>query len=456
MIRTVEDYIKKFNMISPGDEIVAGVSGGADSVCMLLLLLEYSKNCEIDLKVVHINHLIREDASSDADFVKRLCDEHGIRFFLFEEDVEGVAKVLGLSTEEAGRKIRYERFRQVMTTDRAKIAVAHNKNDVAETVLFNIFRGTGLEGLSSLMPVNGDIIRPLLGLSREEIEDYLKEKGQSYRTDSTNLTNDYARNRIRNVILPYVEENITTGSVKHIAQMSEKMFLLRDYVKEQTDAAYDSLVTVFEDESDIDVPGFLKLHEMLQRELLLRVLEKMTPYRKDITSRHVESILTLVEKTGEKRADLPYDLEAVRQYDRLIIRKKKEIRGSSYSFDPDFTNAVCLPDKSMVSFKIFERPVDCEFPKKTYTKWFDYDKIINCVKLRTRQTGDYLTINAQSDKKSLNDYLIDSKIPKEKRDDIPIIADGSHVLWAVGLRISEYYKITDNTKTILEISVDPK
>ena len=353
MIRTVEDYIKKFNMISPGDEIVAGVSGGADSVCMLLLLLEYSKNREIDLKVVHINHLIREDASSDADFVKRLCDEHGIRFFLFEEDVEGVAKALGLSTEEAGRKIRYERFRQVMTTDRAKIAVAHNKNDVAETVLFNIFRGTGLEGLSSLMPVNGDIIRPLLGLSREEIEDYLKEKGQSYRTDSTNLTNDYARNRIRNVILPYVEENITTGSVKHIAQMSEKMFLLRDYVKEQTDAAYDSLVTVFEDESDIDVPGFLKLHEMLQRELLLRVLEKMTPYRKDITSRHVESILTLVEKTGEKRADLPYDLEAVRQYDRLIIRKKKEIRGSSYSFDPDFTNAVSLPDKSMVSFKIF-------------------------------------------------------------------------------------------------------
>ena len=100
--------------------------------------------------------------------------------------------------------------------------------------------------------------------------------------------------------------------------------------------------------------------------------------------------------------------------------------------------------------------MDCEFPKKTYTKWFDYDKIINCVKLRTRQTGDYLTINAQSDKKSLNDYLIDSKIPKEKRDDIPIIADGSHVLWAVGLRISEYYKITDNTKTILEISVDPK
>ena len=126
-------------MISPGEAVVAGVSGGADSVCMFLQLIEYRKECEFDLKVVHINHMIRNDAGNDADFVKDLCDRNGVEFYLFNEDVIKLSKEKGISTEEAGREVRYERFRQVMSSKSAKIAVAHNKNDVAETVLFNIF-----------------------------------------------------------------------------------------------------------------------------------------------------------------------------------------------------------------------------------------------------------------------------------------------------------------------------
>ena len=199
-------------MILPKDEIIAGVSGGADSVCMFLQLIEYRKECEFDLKVVHINHMIRNDAGNDADFVKDLCYRNGVEFYLFNEDVIKLSKEKGISTEEAGREVRYERFRQVMSSKRAKIAVAHNKNDVAETVLFNIFRGTGIEGLASLAPVNGNIIRPLLDLSRDEIEAYLIKKEQPFRTDSTNAECDYARNKIRNVMLPYAEKHTTRKS----------------------------------------------------------------------------------------------------------------------------------------------------------------------------------------------------------------------------------------------------
>jgi len=325
MIPIVKKYIIDNNMISKGDEIIAGISGGADSVCMFLQLLEYRKQCDFTLKVVHINHMIRKDAGEDAAFVKKLCEENGIEFFLFNEAVEETAQRQGISTEEAGRNIRYERFRQVMSRKDAKIAVAHNKNDVAETVLFNIFRGTGLEGLASLTPVNGDIIRPILGMTREEIESYLESISQSYQTDSTNASNNYARNKIRNVILPYADENIASQTAVHIAEMSRKMLLLREYVRKETEKAYTIAAKETDDCVAVNVEKFIELDPMLQGEVILLAFEKLTPHRKDITGQHVEAILNLLEMNGEKRADLPYGLEAVKQYDKVLIRSLTDL-----------------------------------------------------------------------------------------------------------------------------------
>lgn len=225
MLKKIEEFITKYNMISPGDTVTVGVSGGADSVCLLLNLISYSNKVPFSIKVVHINHLIREEAGEDAAFVEKLCRKYELPFFLYEEPVENIAKEEGISTEEAGRKVRYSRFSEI--SDGGKIAVAHNSNDVAETVLFNIFRGTGLEGLASLEPVNGNIIRPLLGVTRQEIEEYLCKHNQTFVTDKTNLMDTYSRNRIRNSILPYAEENIVNGATEHVAALSEKMRLVR-------------------------------------------------------------------------------------------------------------------------------------------------------------------------------------------------------------------------------------
>ena len=453
MIKTVRDYIRQYNMILPKDEIIAGVSGGADSVCMFLQLIEYRKECEFDLKVVHINHMIRNDAGNDADFVKDLCDRNGVEFYLFNEDVIKLSKEKGISTEEAGREVRYERFRQVMSSKRAKIAVAHNKNDVAETVLFNIFRGTGIEGLASLAPVNGNIIRPLLDLSRDEIEAYLIKKEQPFRTDSTNAECDYARNKIRNVMLPYAEKNLSAKSTQHIADLSKKMLLIREYIKKETKKAYLLAVTENEDSSSINLRIFSDLDPMLKREVILLVMERLTPHRKDITGQHVASLLDVIQKEGEKKIDLPYDLEAVKQYDTLTVRKSIADKKEEFEYDIENGSDIRLKDGRTLSVRIFDRDESALIERKTYTKWFDYDKIVNCVKVRNRRAGDYLTINSDMDKKSLKDYLIDSKVAREKRDSIPVIADDSHILWVVGLRISEYYKVSDTTKRILEISV---
>ena len=453
MIKQVEEHIKQYNMVQTGDLIVAGVSGGADSVCMLMQLVEYKNEVDFELKVVHINHLIRDDASLDANFVKELCDRYNIEFLLFEEDVEKQAKELGLSTEEAGRRIRYQRFNEVMANKAGKIAVAHNRNDVAETTLFNIFRGTGIEGLASLLPVNGNIIRPLIGVSRKDIEEYLLNNNQSYRTDSTNATNDYARNKIRNVILPYAENEIVTGATNHVSSLSEKMILVRSYIEKEVNRIYDDIVI---ENKDIEVPiGRMKEQdELIQQELVLKILDKLTIGRKDIGQVHVEAVLSLLDKQGEKKIDLPYNMEAIKQYDKLIVREKSKGSLESLVHDISENSDIELPNEMHIKTKVFLYEPGMLIPQNTYTKWFDYDKITECLKLRTRMPGDYLTVNDKLQKKSLKDYMIDIKIPKDEREKQLIIADSNHVVWVVGYRISEQYKVSDSTKKIIEISVE--
>lgn len=452
MIDGVRRYITEYNMISPGDEVVIGLSGGADSVCLFLNLYEYSKEVDFEIKAVHINHMIREEASEDAEFVRDLCKRYNVPFFLFEEQVEKIAKNEGISTEEAGRKVRYERFRQVMETSAGKVAVAHNSNDVAETVLFNMFRGTGLEGLSSIEPVNGLIIRPLLAVSRAEIEDYLRQKEQSFVTDKTNLTDMYARNKIRNTILPFAEKEIVTGATAHISALSEKMRQVRHFIEAETDKCFSKVAKENGDSIEIDVREFEKLNELMQRQVLLLSMEKLTPYRKDICESHIEQILGIFGKNGEKRVSLPYDLEAVKQYDCLYIRRKSDNKSLGIEACIIEEGEYNLGCGHSVRVRLFPYDGITKVTENPYTKWFDYDKIINCVKVRNRLAGDYLTINERLDRKSLKDYLMDEKIPREERDSIILITDGDHIMWVVGHRISWAYKVTEKTKQIMEIS----
>ncbi len=227
-------YSRTHQLFAPGDGVVLGVSGGADSVCLLFALYGLARELEIGLYVVHVNHGIRGDAARDAAYVETLCRKLEVPFTLVEEDVGAVARRQGCSTEEAGRQVRYEAFyREMERRGAQKIAVAHNAGDRAETMLLNLFRGSGLTGLGSIRPVRERIVRPLLGLERWEIEAYLERRDISWRQDSTNDTDEYTRNRIRRHILPYAEREICSGAAAHLCKAADIFMEIEDYMEEQ-------------------------------------------------------------------------------------------------------------------------------------------------------------------------------------------------------------------------------
>ena len=459
MIKKVTDYMKKYQMVEPGDTIVAGVSGGADSVCLLFVLLEMRDQIPFTLKVVHINHGIREDAGQDAEFVRRLCESYEIPFFLIEEDVERLAKQSGSSTEEEGRRVRYQAFYQTLGADRGKIAVAHNSNDRAETMLFHLFRGTGLSGASGIRPVNGKIIRPLLCITREEIEGWLSERGIPYCTDHTNEEDGYTRNRIRHHILPYAEQEICHGAVAHMNRAADDFMMAEEYLKGETEKAVRRCAWEDGGAIKIRISAFKQEDEYLKGRILLSCIEKAAGAKKDITWAHVQAVEKLFKTSGSKEVHLPHRLVVYKEYDLGMIQRYGKERTYAEEYPVHIPGKITVPGLGIVEFTVFSIDKSQNIPEKTYTKWFDYDKIHSSMSFRTRQKGDYLTVKGNSGKtghKLLQDYFVNEKIPREERNLIYILTEGSHVLWIPGYRISEDYKVNKETCTILQVTVPDK
>ncbi len=460
--KKVKEYIAEHKMISDGDIVVAGVSGGADSVCMVVILWELLKEMDFKLYAVHVHHGIREEADLDADYVQKLCSKLEIPFFLKKVDMKGYAKENGLSPEEAGRRLRYQTFEEAAAQAAPgcsyKIAVAHNNNDRAETLLFNLFRGSGLKGLGSIRPVREQIIRPLLCLDRTEIEAYLERNNIEFRIDSTNDEDTYTRNRIRHHIIPYAEEQICKNAVTHLGDTADILAETEAFVQKQTTYVYKKCVTgETGKELTLDLNFFRAEDRYLQKTVLLRCMEQLTPHRKDITKEHIEALLEVTGKDGCKEISLPYGLKAYKEYDRLVICDKHDIPEYPPVSIP-IPGEVTVPELGVLTFKYLNREeLFCKkgqiIPEKTYTKWFDCDKITRALLLRTRQKGDYLTINNDMQKKSVKEYMVNEKIPKIQRERIYLLADGAHILWIPGYRISQYYKVDENTKRILQVQL---
>ena len=457
-------------MISPGHRIVAGVSGGADSVCLLFVLLEYAKKRKFELAVVHVNHGLREDAGEDAEFVRKLCLQEGVPFFLREVNVGELAAREKRSMEEAGRMVRYQAFREVAESLCAdRIAVAHNANDRAETMLFHLFRGSGIKGLCAIPPMREQIIRPLLCLERSEIECYLTERGISYRTDSTNDEDSYTRNRIRHHILPVAEQEVSSRAVAHMCRTADALSELEEYLELQTMEAEKSCVEPLTVDSAllmINVERFGQLHIALRKRLLLALLKDMAPGGKDISAVHMEDVLALFEKEGNPRIDLPFGIRAVRRYGVVFLERGQEPCGKTdcllhqkIELPPAETSeplSFDLGTAGQAELSVFFVKNGQKVLRNEYTKWFDCDRILESPVFRFRQVGDYFSLadgRGGTVHKSLKDYMINEKIPREDRDRMLLLAEGNHVLWLAGYRISEYYKVTENTKRILQVKL---
>lgn len=457
-LKTVCNFIETNSLIEKGDTIVAGVSGGADSVCLFMVLMAIREEYELTVKVVCVDHGLRKEAADEIRYVKKLCDENRVVFIEKKADVAGYAAQNGLGTEEAGRILRYGFFNEVAKScggKGAKIAIAHNKNDVAETLLFNLFRGTGPKGLASLRPERGGIIRPLLCVERKEIEAFLAEEGVSFYTDASNLTDDYSRNRIRHHILEYAEKELNEGAVAHVAEAARFSGELNDFVEKEAAKRLDEiLVKLSPDEILLKRNGISEEDPYISKVLIKKCIDMMVPNNKDITARHLEQVRNISRKNMKGEADLPYGIHVTATQD-LIRFTLGEQEKQSFSIEiKDEQGSVRIPGIGKVSWRTESRTEDFRVFEKQYTKCFDYDKITEVLTLRTAEKGDYLTVNRALQKKKLSDYFINEKIPSFERENKLLLADGNHIWWVIGMRISEYPKVSETTKRILYISLE--
>ncbi len=452
----IYSYIKENKMLAAGDTVCVGLSGGADSVCLLQLLYELKERLDISVTAFHVNHRMRgEESDADERYVLELCRQRGIEVKTFSFDVVSVASEMKKGTEETGRILRRRAAAECIETGFAtKIALAHHINDRAETFMFNLARGSSLKGLKGISAVNGYFIRPLLCMTRDEIENELRIRDIRWCTDSTNLTDDYSRNKIRLNILPYFEKNINSRSIEHISLAARDIEEANEIIEELAASKEESLTKTGHDEILI-LPDILKEKKLIAGCIIMRALKKLTGTVVDLTREHVSDIFRLIELQSGKEISLPYEILAYRSYDGVVLCKKASKNSK------DRTEDIILNTEGRTAFNglCFEcsildaENIKDEIPKKRYTKWFDYDKISGGITLRFRKNGDYFISDGQLHKKKLKDYFIDNKIPREKRDDIVCAADGSKILWIIGCRISEDIKITENTKKILEIRV---
>lgn len=453
-------FIDKFHLLSPGSGVVIGLSGGADSVALLEVLCSLQEELSLRLAAVHVHHGIRQAAQEDAEFCRKICFEKQVAFFCEYVDVPEMARMQGLSEEEAGRNARYrifEEYRRKLQMD--VIAVAHHQNDQAETVLFQLFRGSGLRGLSGMQPRRENIIRPLLGVTRAEIEAYLHEKKADYVTDETNAQDSYSRNKIRHHILPIAEE-ISNGAAEHMSQTAGQLREVLDYMAQQAGVFLDAYGELTEQELKISMEALADKHIALQKMIVTEAIAKVLESRRDITERHIDSILALLSKGGEKTVHLPNGGVVIKSYQQLIFKgaaEKNDYAPADFSkikIEPDQTyileNGIILETRLILDNNLEN------IPKNDCIKWFDYDKIIGVLFLRTREQGDFLTIRDDGGRKSLQDYLVNEKVPKSERDRQLLLADGQHVVWVVGKRISAHYKVTEHTKKILEVHIGGK
>ena len=475
----IRNRISALEMLPPrGGRVLAGVSGGADSVCLLLVLAALREDLDFDLRAIHIHHGLRERAGEDLIFTKDLCAGLQVPCRIEYVDAADYAAGHSLGVEEACRILRYQCFEQACLEWEAeepgpdgqarscRIAVAHHMEDQAETILFHICRGSSIAGLRGMLPVSGRLIRPLLDETRDRIETYLREKRQTWRTDETNLDPSYTRNRLRLQILPLLEQYVNPAALRHLARLGTEAARTEEYLAARTEEALDRCRIPAEGDSGTDrrrndnrtgvfVSRLLQEPGLLQQRILYLLLTGAAGRKKDIGEVHILALLKLACTPGSGRLDLPAGVTALKSYDRLVFRGPgTEAAGT----DPESglldreTGLPVSEEAYRVTVFPFSGDMDA-IPRNKYTNWVDYDKITTLPVFRKRREGDRITILADGRSKKLARVMIDAHIPAAVRERIVMPALGQEILWLPGISASQIYRITPETKNIMQITV---
>ncbi len=506
MRQEVYRYLEQYHMLDHKEKVLVGLSGGADSVCLLYLLREYAKTHPITVLAAHVHHGLRKNADLDEVFVRDLCKDWEIPFFVKHIDAALLSSDGGLSLEEAGRVARYEFFEEILKRENADlIATAHHRDDLCETMLFQLFRGSGIHGLHGILPVSGNRIRPLLCVGKAEIEDFLKAEGIAWRVDESNLDTQYARNRIRHEILP-AAVGICPGAKENMAQCAERIRMAEEFLDAEVLKASKEVLADedFKSEDSANTkeahPGRAVLIKdrigeyplIVRQELVLKALRDVAGRKKDIGSVQVEAVLNLFSSQVGRRRDFIYGIEAKRTYEGVLLHiKENEEGGQTTDADKGSEKTPNGSEKTengsektengsektkngtrirmeeilagkevkvdyeggQIHFRLLTDFAAADFPKDAKRRWFDPDKTGNGLILRHPVREDELIISRFGEHKPLYDFLKDSKVASEERDRVWVLADGNNILWAIGLRTGEGAHVDGKTTRVLEVEI---
>ncbi|TQZ70536.1 tRNA lysidine(34) synthetase TilS [Clostridioides difficile] len=449
--------INKHNLIQKGDKIVLGLSGGPDSVCLLHVLNRLKKDFNIEIYAAHLNHQIRGiEAQKDALYVSKLCEDMGIIFFVKSINVPKYCENEGLSLEEGARKLRYEMFYEIKDKIKAnKIAIGHNLNDQAETVMMRIMRGTGLKGLKGIDYIRDNcIIRPILDVERNEIEEYCEAYNLNPRIDKTNLENIYTRNKIRLDLLPYMKDNFNSNVIESIVRMSNSLKSDNDYIEKEAEAKFREVSNIKEKGFvEINLDDFVCLHDAIKVRVLRNSIKHILGDTNFVDQRHIEDIMSLEDNSKvNKMLTLPRNIFVYRKKDSIILTNE-EIVNEEIEFYYNVTSNGFIKIKELK--QIIETQVMSIDRYKSMkldnsSKGFDFNKVKGGIVIRSRRQGDKIKLAMGS--KKVKDLFIDLKIPREERCKIPIITDSEGIICVGDYKISENYKIDENTKEVLKIN----
>lgn len=454
MKELVKKTIKEYNLIDEKDKIVVGVSGGHDSMALLYVLESLKQEMNFEITVAHINHGVRGlESDGDEEYVKTICCDLGIAFYSHKVNMDEYAKIHKMTSEEAGREIRYTFFRKIVAEVGAtKIAVAHNKNDQAETLLLRFMRGTGVDGLRGMEYKNDNVIRPLLAVERDDIEEFCEEQCIDPRIDKTNFMPIYGRNKVRLELIPFIEKTFNSGIINTLFRTSEIMKTDSDFLEQQTQAEFkNSLKSREGNRITLDSEKLKNMHEAIASRVIRSSIEKLNYNLKGIERKHIEDIIGLVtsNKTG-KSIDIGNSMTVKTSYTDLILEKNQDMEQVDYIHKIKIDNIIYIPELDIkIKANVYSKSdVNIDF-NNPFLKCFDYDNIKSEIYIRNRKDGDRFVPIGMKGHKKLKDFFIDEKIPKEKRNMLPLILDGETIIWVVGYRTSENYKVSSNTKKVL-------
>lgn len=464
MLKKIQNTIDKYKMLQSGDKVVVAVSGGPDSLVLLHVLYNLRQHYNIELLVAHYNHLLRQDARQDAAFVGALADKLKLPFYLGEGNVAQYAQENKLSIQVAARDLRYRFLDRIVTeTMSQKLALAHQLDDQGETVVMHFLRGPSPRGLAGIPPVRGKIIRPLIEVSRREIEQYLEDNHLTAVIDASNYKKIYLRNRVRLELMPVLKKynpNLVAG----LSQGAE-IFREEDrYLEEETDRRWAKLSSWKQGELMVDYQGYHELPLALKRRLLRKCFQEIAGQAQDLSFPQVERVAAWLENPAAgKRLQWPEGVRIRFSGEKIIFFKEKTgcsaPEARSFAFTLEEPGQLVLPQGKLLVERVDKALASKEQLAKIgpWSVMVDGDKVAFPLTIRTRKPGDRFFPLGLGGSKKLKDFFIDLKIPSEARDRVPIVVSASgEIIWVVGLRLDERFKVTDETHNLLCFSYKRK